>query len=158
METSTFNDEFFKIDGDILELQLIDIYEGEDGALPFYWWDIILKSSDVAIGKISFRIGHNYHSYYNGNIGYEIDEAYRGNHYALTACRMVLKLVEYYSMDKLYLTCDYDNVASYKTIEKLGAKLIEEVCPPKDYIYYYEGMPKQRIYEVRSYGNSRDNK
>ena len=52
---------------------------------------------------------------------------------------------------------DYDNVASYKTIEKLGAKLIEEVCPPKDYIYYYGGMPKQRIYEVRSYGNSRDN-
>ena len=52
---------------------------------------------------------------------------------------------------------DYDNVASYKTIEKLGAKFIEEVCPPKDYIYYYEGMPKQRIYEVRSDGNSRDN-
>lgn len=40
---------------------------------------------------------------------------------------------------------------------KFGGKFIEEVCPPKDYIYYYEGMPKQRIYEVRSYGNSRDN-
>ena len=86
-----------------------------------------------------------------------IDEEYRGNHYALTACGMVLKLAEYYNMDKLYLACDYDNVASYKTIEKLGAKLIEEVCPPKDYIYYYESMPKQRIYEVRSCGNSRDN-
>ena len=76
----------------------------------------------------------------------------------MTACRMVLKLAEYYNMDKLYLTCDYDNVASYKTVEKLGAKFIEEVCPPQDYIYYYEGMPKQRIYEVRSYGNSGDNK
>ena len=154
---STFNDKFFRIDRDILELRLIDTYEGEDEALPFYWWDVILKLSNVAIGKISFRIGHNYHSYYNGNIGYEIVEEYRGNHYALTACKMVLGLAEYYNMDKLYLTCDYDNVASYKTIEKLGAKLIEEVCPPKDYIYYYAGMPKQRIYEVRSYGNSRDN-
>ena len=56
---STFNDKFFRIDGDILELRLIDTYEGESGELPFYWWDIILKSSDAAIGKISFRIGHN---------------------------------------------------------------------------------------------------
>ena len=152
-----FCDKFFNIDGEILELRLIDTYEGESGALPFYWWNIMLKSSNAAIGKISFRIGHNYHSYYNGNIGYEIDEKYRGNHYALTACRMVLKLAEYYDMDKLYLTCDYDNIASYKTIEKLGGRLIEEACPPKDYIYYYEEMPKQRIYEVRSYGNNRDN-
>lgn len=143
-----FSDKFFNIAGDILELRLIDTYEGESDALPFYWWNIILKSSDVVIGKISFRIGHNYHSYYNGNIGYEIDEEYRGNHYAWMACRMVLKLAEYYNMDKLYLTCDYDNIASYKTIEKLGGRLIEEVCPPKDYIYYHEGMPKQRIYEL----------
>lgn len=59
-------------------------------------------------------------------------------------------------MDKIYLSCDYDNAASYKTIERLGVKLVEEVAPPEDYIYYYEGMPKQRIYELKIDNNPED--
>jgi len=148
MADNLFSRDFYYIEGDDIDLRLIDTFDGEDGALPFYWWDIILKSDDVAIGKISFRIGHNYHSYYNGNIGYEVDEEYRGHHYALLACRLVLKVAQYHKMGKIYLTCDYDNVASYKTIEKLGAKLIEEVLPPKDYIFYHDGIEVQKIYEL----------
>lgn len=143
-----FNKDLYYIDGENIELRLIDTYEGGDGSLPFYWWDIILKSNNVSVGKISFRIGHNYHSYYNGNIGYEVDEEYRGHHYSLLACQLVLKVAQYHKMDKIYLTCDYDNIASYKTIEKLGAKLIEEVLPPKDYIYYREDIEVHRIYEL----------
>ena len=149
MAENLFIRDFYNIDGDDIELRLIDTYEAEDGALPFYWWDIILKSNNVSVGKISFRIGHNYHSYYNGNIGYEIDKEYRGHHYALLACKLVLKAAQYHRMEKIYLTCDYDNVASYKTIEKLGAKLIEEVLPPKDYIFYWDGIKAQRIYELK---------
>ena len=148
MADNLFNKDFYHIEGESIELRLIDTYEGKDGALPFYWWDIILKSNNVAVGKISFRIGHNYHSYYNGNIGYEVDEEYRGHHYALLACQLLLKVAQYYKMGKIYLTCDYDNVASYKTIEKLGANLTEEVLPPKDYIFYNEGIKIQRIYEL----------
>lgn len=143
-----FIKDLYHIEGDNIELQLIDNYEAEGDALPFYWWNIVLKPNNVPIGKISFRIGHNYHSYYNGNIGYEIDEEYRGNHYALSACQLVLKAANYHNMDKIFLTCDCDNVASYKTIEKLGAKLIEEVMPPKDWIYYYEGIEVHKIYEL----------
>ncbi len=144
-----FNKDFFTLENDSVRLELIDTYAGNDKELPFYWWNIISKSRNVNVGKISFRIGHNYHSYYNGNIGYEVDEEYRGNHYALLACQLMPDVARYYGMDKLYLTCDFDNVASYKTIEKLGARLIEEVQPPKDYVFYYEGMPKQRIYELK---------
>ena len=148
MADNLFNSDFYYIEGDDIELRLIDTFNAEDGALPFYWWNIILKSNNVAVGKISFRIGHNYHSYYNGNIGYEVDEEYRGYHYSLLACQLVLKVAQYHKMEKIYLTCDYDNVASYKTIEKLGAKLIEEVLPPKDYIFYYDGIEIQKIYEM----------
>ena len=148
MTDNVFSKDLHQIEGENIELRLIDTYEGEDGALPFYWWDIILKSNNVTVGKISFRIGHNYHSYYNGNIGYEIDEEYRGNHYALLACQLMLKVARYHEMDKIYLSCDYDNVASYKTIEKLGANLVEEVLPPKDYIYYREDIKVHRIYEL----------
>ena len=59
-----------------------------------------------------------------------------------------MPVAKYHGMDRIYLSCDCDNAASYKTIERLGANLIEEVEPPHDYIYYYEGMPKQRIYEL----------
>ena len=148
MTNNLFNKDFYHIEGDNIELRLIDTYKGGDGELPFYWWDIIQKSNNVAVGKISFRIGHNYHSYYNGNIGYEVDEKYRGHHYALLACQLILKVAQYHKMEKIYLTCDYDNEASYKTIEKLGAKLIEEVVPPKDYIFYYDGIGIQKIYEM----------
>lgn len=147
-QTPLFNKDFFHIEGDTLALRLIDTYDGKDGALPFYWWEIVLKSSDTAVGKISLRIGHNYHSYYNGNIGYEVDEGYREHHYALSACQLVLPVARYHGMEKLYLTCDFDNVASYKTIEKLGATIIEEVRPPEDWMYYYEGIPPHRIYEL----------
>lgn len=148
MAEKLFREDLYHIDGEEIELRLIDTYTRENGELPFYWWNIVLKSKDLAVGKISFRIGHNYHSYYNGNIGYEIDEAYRGHHYSLSACQLVLKAARYHKMDKLNLTCDYDNVASYKTIEKLGAKLIEEALPPQDYIFYHDGMKKHKIYEL----------
>lgn len=148
MTDNIFNKNFYYIEGESIELCLIDTYDGEDGELPFYWWDIILKQNRIAIGKISFRIGHNYHSYYNGNIGYDVDEEYRGHHYALLACQLVLRVAQYHKMDRIYLTCDYDNVASFKTIEKLGAKFIEEVLPPKDWIFYYDEVPPHKIYEL----------
>lgn len=148
MTSSIFDERLYKIEGECIELQLIDTYEGKDGALPFYWWNIVLKEEDKAIGKISFRIGYNYHAYFNGNIGYEVDEAYRGNHYALLACQLVLQCAQFHKMGKIYLTCDYDNIASYKTIEKLGATLVEETVPPKDYLFYYDGIVKQKIYEL----------
>ena len=143
-----FNKNFFTISNDELELRLVDVYPSTKGAIPFYWWNVYLKSKDVKIGSISFRIGHNYHSYYNGNIGYEIDEEYQGNNYAYKACKMLMDVAIYHQMDKIYFSCTYDNIASYKTIEKLGGKLIEEITPPKDYIYYFVGIKLHKIYEL----------
>ena len=141
-----FCEEFYKIDGDLLSLKLIDTFPAKGEELPFYYWSIVLKSTGEEAGKISLRLGHNYHSYYNGNIGYEIDEAHQGHHYSYLACLMVNEVAKKHGMDHLYLTCDFDNAPSYKTIERLGASLVEEVLPPKDYIFYYEGMAKHKIY------------
>lgn len=144
-----FNEAFEFISGDIIDLKLIKFYEGDDVQIPYYWYDIILKDIQKAIGKISIRIGHNYHSYYNGNIGYEIDEEHRGNCYSYLASRMILEVARFYGMEKLYLTCKEGNVASYKIIEKLGAEMIEIVVPPEKYFGYYEGIPPQRIYKLK---------
>lgn len=102
MADSSFNKDLFYIEGDSIELRLIDTCQGDGGALPFYWWNIILKPNHVIVGKISFRIGHNYHSYYSGNIGYEVDAEYRRNHYALLACQLVLKAARHHRMDQIF--------------------------------------------------------
>ena len=133
-------------DGEIT-LRISQKYQGDDELLPFYYYDICV--GDIAVGKISVRIGNNYHSYYNGNIGYEIDKEYRGNNYAYNACKLVLQVAKAHGMNELILTCDESNIASYKTIEKLGADLIEIVKPPKDYFAYREDIEKQRIYKLQ---------
>lgn len=148
MSTEIFNEKFFNISGEIIELRLIDVFVPDNGDLPFYWWNIILKSENAVIGKISLRLGANFHSYYNGNIGYEIDKDYQGHHYAFLACRMILPIAKQHNMKKIYITCDYDNIPSYKTIERLGGILVEEIVPPEEYLYYFDGIAKHKIYEL----------
>ncbi len=144
----SFLDCFDTIIKDTLTLKIIEKNSGNEQAVPFYYYEICLTDSGQPVGKISIRIGHNFHSYYNGNIGYEIDEPYRGHHYAAAACRMVLPVAKAHGMDYLDITCNEDNAASYRTIEHLGAKLLEICTVPKTYCYWEEGMKRQRIYRL----------
>lgn len=147
MSEFEFFTNFDTMSDDEIVLRISQKHQGDDELLPFYYYDIFID--DTAVGKISVRIGNNYHSYYNGNIGYEIDKEYRGNNYAYKACKLVLQVAKAHSMNDLILTCDESNISSYKTIEKLGANLIEIVKPPKDYFAYREDMEKQRIYKLQ---------
>ena len=148
MSKFPFCKQFFHISGPLLDLDLIETDDGDEKIIPFYYWNIILKSTGKNIGCISLRIGHNYHSYYNGNVGYEIEEPFRGHHYAYYACRMLEPVARYHSMDHLIYSCDFDNTASYKTMERLGARLLETVDMPKDYVFYYDGIAPHRIYRL----------
>ncbi len=140
-----FNDFDFLTDNEIT-LKISGKYSGDKDMLPFYYYDIFLK--DRFIGRISMRIGSNFHSYYNGNIGYEIEENFRGNNYACKACKLVLQIAKAHGMSELILTCDENNIPSYKTIEKLGGKLVETTKPPKTFFAYRENIQNQRIYKL----------
>ncbi len=65
---------------DEVTLKILEKNPGDEIMLPFYYYNIWVDN--IIVGKISIRIGSNYHSYYNGNIGYGIEEEYRGNGYA----------------------------------------------------------------------------
>ncbi len=146
MSKFVFLNDFDILSDSEITLRISQKYQGDGELLPFYYYDICI--GDTPIGKISIRIGNNYHSYYNGHIGYEIDKEYRGSNYAYKASKLVLQVAKAHNMGELILTCDESNVASYKTIEKLGAELIEIVKPPKDYFAFREDMEKQRIYKL----------
>lgn len=148
MNNFIFKKEFDNIRGENIYLKIINKNTGNKNELPYYYYDIYLKDINVKIGKISIRIGNNYHSYYNGNVGYEINEEYRGNNYAIEAVSLVIQVARSHGMNYLNLTCEESNIASYKSIEKLGATLIEIIIPPKDYIFYYEGIKPHKIYHL----------
>ncbi|MDE5855461.1 MAG: GNAT family N-acetyltransferase [Anaeroplasmataceae bacterium] len=144
-----FLDEYDFIEGEILDLSIIEKNPGNEKEIPFYWYNILLKETKEIIGQISLRIGKNYHSYYNGNIGYYIDEQYRGHNYAFTATKMLYPLSLAHHQTELILTCDEDNLPSTKTIKKLGGILLETVLPPKDYFAYYDGSPRKHIFILK---------
>lgn len=142
----TFQDEFDLIIGRELILQIIEKRQGDGVTLPFYYWEI--RAEGKTVGKISLRIGRNFHTYYDGNIGYEIDQAYRGSHYSRKACKMILPVARAHGMEELLLTCKESNIASYRTIEGLGGKLLEIAEVPKEYFAWREGMERQRVYSL----------
>ena len=141
-----FKKDLFLLKNDSVTLKIIDTYKGNDNEIPFYWYKIICNDTGETVGKISIRIGHNFHSYYNGNIGYEIDKIFRGHNYAYHACKLALQVAKAHGMNNVYLSCNYDNIASCKTIENLGATLKEQVVPPQEYIFYHKNIKTQNIY------------
>lgn len=143
-----FSDGFDELTNDKVTLKIIEKFIGNEKMIPFYYYDIYENESMNKVGKISIRIGHNYHSYYNGHIGYEIDIKYRGNNYSFYACKLVLQVARYHGMKLINLTCSESNKASRKIIENLDSKLIETIFVPKNYFGWYEGIEKQCIYEL----------
>lgn len=141
-----FSDRFDVLDGGDLILRIREKAEGDGVLLPFYYYDIV--AGGLPVGKISIRIGDNFHSYYNGHIGYEVDPKFQGRGYARCACQLVLEVARAHGMTRLYLTCGEDNVPSYRTIERLGGRLLEICEVPRDYFAWYEGIPRHRIYQL----------
>ena len=111
----------------------------------------ICKGSEK-IGNIDIRIGygggpHNDNLYYGGNIGYNIEEKYRGNNYALEACKLLIPIARAHKMTKILITNDIDNVPSRRVCEKLGAKFIRTARLPEYSDNYKEGKRFSNIYE-----------
>lgn len=143
-----FSDSFNVLSGDLVTLKLCSKTPEDGEQLPFYYYDIFENKSNHHVGKISVRIGSNYHSYYNGNIGYEVDEPFRGNHYSYHALLLVLQVAKAHGMDSLYITCNASNTASKKIIERTGAALVETAKIPEDYIHWKEGIEDHCIYKL----------
>ena len=110
-----FNSRFDQLGGGDLTLRLREQAESGRVQLPYYYYDIV--ADGVPVGKISIRVGDNYHTYYNGHNGYEVDEGARGHGYARRACALALDVARFHGMKRLYITCAEDNAASYAPLK-----------------------------------------
>ncbi len=118
----------------------------QKGYVPAYLFSIIEHRSNKEVGFIDIRIGYNKGLYYGGHIGYTVYEEHRGNNYALKACRIIKHVAKHHDMEKLYVTCSPNNIASRRTCEKLGLKLLEIADLPKDNDMYLEGHRQKCIF------------
>ena len=118
----------------------------EKGYVLAYCFTICRTCDDTEVGICNLRVGHNRNTYYGGNIGYGIDEPYRGNHYAGKACLLLFELAKRHQMEYLLITCSPENIASRKSCEFAGCILECIVDLPPDNDRYLEGDRQKCIY------------
>ena len=114
--------------------------------VPAYLFHIVLGSE--VIGKIDLRIGYTPGLYVGGNIGYSVDEKYRGRGYAGRACRLLLLVMRYHQMKIALITNDVRNTASRRVCEKLGLQHLGQMQVPNDNEMYARGIYRVNIYAM----------
>jgi predicted acetyltransferase len=130
-----------------VKLRFVEVVPADPSrGLVSYFHFRILTTSDADVGHINFRVGETDHILlYAGNIGFVVNEASRGNGYALQACRAIAPFVRSVCGAVIF-TCDPDNVASRRTIERLGAHFLDEVAVPPEDPQYERGSRSKRRY------------
>jgi predicted acetyltransferase len=119
--------------------------EASRGFVPYFHFRI-LTGDGIDAGHINFRVGDSEHvRVCAGHVGFEIAERFRGHGYALQTCRAIAPFVRLAS-GTVTITCDPDNLASRRTIERLGAQFVDEVAVPVHDPHYQRGSRTKRRY------------
>lgn len=100
------------------------------GAEEARYYHIRLTLSGETVGRCELHPQHDPAHAFVGNIGYYIKPAHRGRHYAAAACLLLADVARALGMDYLTITCDPDNIASKRTIERLGAQFAQRLTRP----------------------------
>lgn len=117
------------------------------GWKPYYIYEINVNHQDV--GRIVLREGNNEERYFDGHIGYSIEEEYRGHHYSKEACLLLFEEARKKGFQELIITCSPNNMASRKIIESLPFVFIEEKAIPQHLMKNFtKDETTKRIYKI----------
>lgn len=139
------NTDFLRNDEIVLTLERTVEGDPEKGWVPAYHFAICSPAGEK-MGVCDLRIGHNDLLYYGGNIGYRVEEPYRGHHYAGKACKLLFELAKKHDLGYVIITCNPDNWASRKTCEYAGGTLLEIAGLPEDNDMRLNGETQKCIY------------
>ena len=145
-----FHDPDPLVDDDLV-LVLREEYPGDPAInyVPAYKFKMLLRDQPEEIGNIELRVGNTDSIVlYGGHIAYGVEPAYRGQHYAARACRLLLPLARSHGLTTIWITCNPDNFASRRTCELAGATLVEIVDLPEDNDMYQRGERQKCRYRL----------
>lgn len=119
----------------------------------YHFWMKLRPEFDPPVpfaGGLSLRVGREFElKMYLGHVGYHVFPPARGNHYAERSVRLMFPLARRHGMDEMWITVNPENVASRRTCERLGARLIETVDLPPDNLLYQRGDRRKCRYLLR---------
>lgn len=141
MDVFTFNQYDTFTDGEI-EVFLQETFPADDecGQVPMYRFGIRPAGTDIFAGRINLRIGKAEDILiYIGNIGYRVEEQFRGHRYAAKACQLIRPVALDHGLMELWITINPDNTPSRRICESLGCKLVEIVDIPENTEMYRDG-------------------
>ncbi len=93
-----------------------------DGFVPASF--LVAEVAGVIVGRTSVRHRLNAAlAVYGGHIGYGVLPAHRGRGYATEILRQSLGVARDHGVGSVLLTCDVDNLASQRVIERCGGRL-----------------------------------
>ena len=129
------------VDGDLtLVVEDFHEYAPDKRWVPYYRFRMLNTHTRDTMGNASLRLGNNLHIVlYAGHIGYGVEPAFRGHHYASRAVRLLLPLALRHGLNPVWITCNPDNLPSKRSLEIAGGKFVEIVDLPPDNPMYLAG-------------------
>ena len=124
-------------------IKILDKMENEEtcpkGVVTSNTYIAVRLSNNKVVGIIDLRhhINHPILSVWGGHMGYSVRPSERRKGYAKEMLRQNLKNCKNRGLKKVLITCDYDNVASVKTIIANGGVFEKEICVEDNRINRY---------------------
>lgn len=85
---------------------------------------LFLEDNGALLGAVDVRFALNEHLLaFGGHIGYGVRPSARGHGYASLMVRLCFPLLREKGIDRALITCDNNNPASARTIERLGGEM-----------------------------------
>lgn len=124
----------------------INLQQPNDGYHQSYTFDI--NADGEWVGWITVKIGYSLSAYYDGQIGYMInDESNRNKGYMTNACLALKPFLRKFGYEYITLTVGEENISSRRVCEKIGAVLIDIVDTPTWTNIYKQGQRRTCIFE-----------
>ena len=134
---------------DDLSLRLLELAQHPVHRVPTYFFRMVHAHTGEEIGTINLRLGYSPHiERYAGQVGFSVNEAHRGQHYAARSVRLLAPIAKELGFVALWITCDPENTASRRSLERAGAELIETVEVPADCVIFQTGHSRKCRYRL----------
>lgn len=123
---------------------------------PYEYYDIYLHNTDEYVGNIWCDTSDDYELIkYLGNVGYEIKEEYRGNHYALKALQMIKEIMKDNNMREMIFSIEPKNTYSVNVAKQMGATRVGSEYIPSNVGLYTFKDSEVDIYKYNLIGEER---